>query len=385
MTARTRFRVTLTPPRVDETSLATRREGVMPRGSLVKWGLTVLAGAMLALATASSHELRLITWGGYAPDDVIADFRRETGINVLVTISNNEEMISRLRATGGAGFDLAQPSQDRIIGPLVDFGIYKPIDMSQIQTNLFIPSMLEATKANTTYQGQVYGLPHVWGTDGLVVNTRLARNVTDYLDLCRSDLAGKVSYRLRRPTLIAFAFAMGRDPFAAYSDPAAYTRIMDEVTAKLIECKPILKTYWTGADELMGLMRAGEVVAAMAWDFGGWRLNNEDPAINFFAPRSGALGWIDTFALPSRGRNDEGAYKWINFVMRPEIAARITAAAGNFTASHGSDELVEPRLRAQYRASFPPEAIDNIKWYPTIPPGLEEIEGRLLDRIRAAR
>ena len=75
-----------------------------------------------ALATASfsgttlAEELRLITWGGYAPDDVVAQFEEETGIDVQVTLSNNEDMISKLRATGGAGFDLAQPSQDRVVG-----------------------------------------------------------------------------------------------------------------------------------------------------------------------------------------------------------------------------------------------------------------------------
>ena len=56
------------------------------------------------------------------PADVVAQFKKETGIDVEVTLSNNEEMISKLRATGGAGFDLVQPSQDRIIGPQQEDG-----------------------------------------------------------------------------------------------------------------------------------------------------------------------------------------------------------------------------------------------------------------------
>src|SRR6266545_3242293 len=125
--------------------------------------------AALALATsavAQDNKLRLITWADYVPADVVAQFKKETGIDVEVTLSNNEEMISKLRATGGAGFDLAQPSQDRIVGPQQEFGLYKPIDMSKIKTELFIPAMLEATKGNTTLAGKVYGLPHIWGTDG---------------------------------------------------------------------------------------------------------------------------------------------------------------------------------------------------------------------------
>ncbi|MGJ5620862.1 extracellular solute-binding protein [Sulfitobacter sp. MF3-043] len=346
--------------------------------------LSTVAALALSSGAVNADTLRLLTWGGYAPDDVIAKFEEQTGHTVEVTKSNNEEMIAKLRATNGGGFDLAQPSQDRIAGPQAEFGIYKPIDMSKIDTGLFIPSMLEATKGNTTVDGEVYGLPHVWGTSGLVVNTAMAGDVKDYTDLCNASVSGKVSYRLKRPTLIGFAYAMGLDPFAAYGDEAAYKDILDQVEAKLIDCKPNVKTYWDGGDELKNLLRSGEVVASMAWDTGGWQLNDDNADITFVAPASGALGWIDTFALPARGRADDAAYAWINFVMQPEIAAMITAAAGNFTASQGGDAGVDDALKAKYQASFPQAAIDNIKWYPSVPAGLEALEGAALDRINAA-
>ena len=347
----------------------------------------LLAGTMLAglASVAQADTLRLLTWGGYAPEDVVAKFEEETGHTVEVTKSNNEEMIAKLRATGGGGFDLAQPSQDRIMGPQMEFGIYKPIDVSKLNKELFIPSMLDATMGNTTVNGDVYGVPHVWGTSGLVMNTAEAGDtVKDYTDLCAPEVAGKVSYRLKRPTLIGFAFAMGEDPFAAYGDESKYAEFMGKVEAKLIECKENVKTYWGGGDELMNLLRSGEVTASMAWDTGGWKLNDDNADLTFVAPASGALGWIDTFVLPAKGQADDVAYEWINFVMQPEVAAMITTAAGNFTASAGADEFAEDSLKAKYQASFPQEAIDNIKWYPPVPAGLETIEGEVLDRVQAA-
>ena len=341
-----------------------------------------LLGATLP---AGADTLRLLTWGGYAPEDVIAMFEEQTGHTVEVTTSNNEEMISKLRATGGGGFDLAQPSQDRIAGPQAEFGIYKPMDLTKLDTAQFIPSMLEATKGNTTVDGEVYGVPHVWGTSALVVDTAKAGMVKDYTDLCLPEVAGKVTYRLKRPTLIGFAYAMGMDPFAAYGDEAAYQEILDAVEAKLIECKPGVKTYWSGSDELLNLMRSGETVASMAWDTGGWKLNDDNPDITTVAPTSGALGWIDTFALPAKGQADDAAYAWINFVMQPEIAAKITDAVGNFTASAGSDAYVNDALKAKFQVTFPPEAVDNIKWYPPVPAGLEALEGATLDRVNAAQ
>ena len=339
---------------------------------------------LVTTALAQDNKLKIITWADYVPADVVAQFKKETGIDVEVTLSNNEEMISKLRATGGAGFDLAQPSQDRIVGPQQEFGIYKPMDMSKIKTDLFIPSMLNATKKNTTLDGKVYGLPHIWGTDGLVVNTKAAGKVADYPDLCAADYKGKTSVRLKRPTLIALAFASGKDPFALYGDPKAYGALMDEMGKKLAACKANLKFFWDNKDQLLNGVRNGEVVAAMMWDTGGWKLNGENQDIQYIAPKSGALGWIDTYAQPAKGRNDTAAYAWINFNMRPEIAAKVATSAGNFTAAKGADELMDAKLKAQFAKSFPEAALKNIKWYPAVPAGIEDIEGKVLDRVKAA-
>jgi len=345
---------------------------------------TTLLITAMSVTAAQAETLRLLTWGGYAPDDVIEMFEAETGHTVEVTTSNNEEMIAKLRATNGGGFDLAQPSQDRITSAQEEFGIYKPIDMARVDAAQFIPSMLSATAGNTTFEGDVYGLPHVWGTSGLVVNTAEAGNVTDYMDLCDESVAGRVSYRLKRPTLIGFAYSMGLDPFAAYGDTDAYQAILDQVEETLIECKANVKTYWDGGDEIKNLLRSGEVVASMAWDTGGWQLNEDNADITFVAPEAGALGWIDTFVLPSRGRADDAAYDWINFVMRPEIASMITNTAGNFTAAVDGAVDVSAELKSRYEGSFDQAAIDNIKWYPPVPAGLETLEGATLDRINAA-
>src|SRR6202171_4999820 len=345
----------------------------------------VLAALALGFsdANADGQKLRIISWADYVPADLIAAFKKDTGIDVEVTLSNNEEMISKLRATGGAGYDLARPSRDSITSVQRDFGIYKPIDLSKVKVEEFQPALLDIVKRNTTLDGKLYALPYLWGTDGMVVNTKRAK-VEDYPDVCKPELKGKTAIRLRRPVLMAFAFAAGKDPFALYGNPTAYSALMDQVGATLIACKPNFKFFYDHKDQLLNGFRSGEVVAAMMWDTGGWTLNRDNPDIQFVVPRSGALGWLDTFALPARGRNDAAAYAWINFTMRPDVAARITKAVGNWTAARGTESLVDPRLRAQFAASFPEGPFKAVKWYPAIPPGLEELEGRILDRIKAA-
>jgi spermidine/putrescine transport system substrate-binding protein len=144
---------------------------------LVVFILLFLVGSALAGGT-----LRLLTWKGYAPKELVEKFEKKTGVKVQVTYSNNEEMIAKLRATRGGGFDLAQPSQDRISSVQKKYKIYKPLDYSKIKSDLFIASMLDAVKKNTLVKKNSYGVPFCWGTSGLIVNKKLAPNANDYTE-----------------------------------------------------------------------------------------------------------------------------------------------------------------------------------------------------------
>lgn len=335
--------------------------------------------------SAQAETLNLLTWKDYAPKALRDKFKQETGIEVKTTFSNNEEMIAKLRATRGAGFDLAQPSQDRISSVQAQFKIYQAIDFSKIKSDLFISSMLEAVKNNTMVNGKAHAVPFCWGSSGLIVNRKMAPAADDYSDLLNAMYAGRISYRLKRPTLIAIGFAMGEDPFAKYGNAKKYKALMDKVENSLIAGKGLVKNYWTNGDNLLQLLRSGEVNIAMGWDGGGWKLHAENPDIDFIAPKSGALGWIDTFAIPAKAKNVSGAYKWINFIMRPENAAVFTNQEKYATASQGAAEMTDPAIKANFKRSFPPAAIDNINWYPPVPSNLEKIESKLLDRVKAAQ
>jgi len=348
-----------------------------------KAALLAIALALGQAGASWSQEktLRLLTWADNVPADVQAQFEKETGYKLELTLSTNDEMISKLRTAEGPRFDLAQPSLDRILGAQQELNLYRPIDFSKIDTASFIPSILAATKKNSTLDGKIYGVPHIWGTDGLVVNTKLA-NIHDYTDLCKQDYKGKTAVRLRRSTLLAFAFASGKDPFALYGSPKAYAALMEAAGNAIVACKAKLK-FWDNRERLLSSIRSDEIVGALMWDAGGWKLNSERPEIRYVAPKSGALGWVDTFVIPAKGRNDEAAYAWINFNMRPDIAVRVAASAGNLTASQGVDQLMDPKLKAQVWSGYPAAALKNIKWYPAVPSGLDDIESHVLERVKA--
>ncbi len=347
--------------------------------------LLVTAAALtlcMAAHPAPVRHLRILTWQDYVPADVAADFEKETGIHIDVTLSNNEDIIARLRASGGSGFDLAQPSHDRVAGAQQAYHIYRPFDESRLPLNRYIPQLLASVRHNTSVNGQLYGAPYLYGIEGLVADTRRA-HIADYEDLCRPDLAGKTALRIRRNTLIAMSFASGHDPFSLYGDPTAYNQLINQTADRLIECKRNLGLVFDTQNEIVDAIKSGRIVAAMFWDAPVWDLNRQAPSIRFIEPKSGSLGWIMTYALPLHGENEDAAYAWINYTSRPEIAARITKTVGNFTAYSGTLKYVNARLKTQLFLSLP-RGFGSVHWYPNVPAGYEDMEAKALARIRAA-
>jgi len=353
--------------------------------------LTLLSAGAFALAlllnapSAEAETLRLLTWNSYAPDNVVQMFEKKyPDIKVEVTLSNNEDMIAKLRATGGAGFDLAQPSHDRINAVQAEYGVYKPLDLSKIDVGAMEPNLLDAVKANTTIDGKVYAIPFQWGTSGLVVDSTKAPNVKSWADLCDPQYKGKVSMRLRRTILLGTAFAMGMDPFALYAKPADYQKMLDQVEKKLIDCKTNVKAYWEGGSDLEAMLLSGEVIASEAWDQTAFKLTTQNANIKYIPPKTGALTWIDTFAIPAKGKADDAAYKWMNFVMQPDIVPLMSASTGSISAVKDGLAMLPANLKSVVTAAFGKEDLANLKFFANIPPGIEDMEGKTLERIQAA-
>ena len=71
--------------------------------------------------------------------------------------------------------------------------------------------------------------------------------------------------------------------------------------------------------------------------------------------------------------------------MRPENAAEFTNSDTTANCAKGSNQFVKASIRGNFERSFTPANIDNIKWYPPVPAKIEGIEGKILDKVKAAK
>ncbi len=337
-------------------------------------------------SSKASKVLRILTWEGYAPSELVEKFKKETGIEVQLSyIGDNNELIAKLAATKGQGFDLIQPTYNWVTIAQNQYQVYAPIDTAKLKTEYFDPQLFKTVTEGTKINGKSYAVPFCWGTTALIVNTKYAPEAgKTYKDLCNPKYAGRISYRAKYDSFYMFAYALGLDPAKDVSDENKYRATMEKTLQKMIQCKKYVKTYWNTRQELEDLLMRDEVWVATCWDATAWSLHMKKPELEYRIPKEGAVGWIDTFAISAGAENIDGAYKWINFVMNPENAAVIANKTGYSMASKGYLKLVSPERAKLFKDSFPPDVVANIKWYFPLPPYAVDIEADVQERLKAA-
>ena len=148
-------------------------------------------------ALASSGELNIMMWSDYLPKSFRDKFTDATGITIKHTpYGSNEELLNKLRATRGRGFDLISPTNDRG-SQWQDLGLLGTIDMGKVPTDLILPSMLKISEG-FSWDGEPRHLPYLWGTEAMAWRTDQWSQEYESLsfgDLWLPEMKGKVMGR----------------------------------------------------------------------------------------------------------------------------------------------------------------------------------------------
>ena len=329
-----------------------------------------------------------MTWEGYAPDDLVNEFTKQTGIKVEVTyVSASEEIIGKLRATGASGYDIVHPPSHAIKGG-VELNLYQPIDVSKLKImSNYMGPILETTTAGTTFDGKLYALPFVYGSNGIIVNTDKIKK-TSYStikDLFGEEACGRVETQFRYHIFHLVGYGLGYDVFKNYNDESKYRDMMEKVLAFLVSKKKCIKTFWTTRQENIDLLERGECWIAEGWDATGWFITSRHPNIKYVIPEEGATGWVDVHAIPAKAKNLEAAYKFINFVMMPEQAAKIAKATGYTMPVKGVTNYLSAAQKKIMDETFVPGALERIHFYPPTPSYVREIFTEMEQRFKQSK
>ena len=310
----------------------------------------LLTATALLLATSGLAQaegvLNLYNWGNYSSPELMEKFKAETGITVQVTdYDSNDTALAKIEA-GGHGFDLVVPSANYV--PIfVKKGLTVELDMSKLPNHKNIaPEWMDVEWD----KGRKYSLPWQWGTTGVVVNTSVYKGDINtsaiWLDP-PDELKGKVNVVPEMIDVISLAtFYYGGE--ACSED----LEVLKKVRDGLIAAKPNWIAMDYGATEKMG---NNDWAASVNWNGSSMRARLVNPDVAYGYPKEGYVLWMDSIMLLKDAQNAENAYKFMDFIMKPENAALISNFARYANGITGSEEFMDPQMATAPELLIPEE------------------------------
>lgn len=300
---------------------------------------TLLSGALISLSlnAQSAEKLVFYNWSEYIPEGVIERFSKETGIEVdYTTFESNEVMYSKLQLQKGKGYDVVVPST-YYIAKMGKEGLLQKMDHSKL-TNI---KNLNPALMNKEYDpDNQYSVPYLWGSTGIGINVEEVdpATITGWADLWGPKWKNKLL--LTDDMREVFHMALSINGHSANSTNAdeikqAYEKLRGLMPNVLVFNSDAPREPFMAGDVNLGMIWNGEVIMAQE--------ENED--IQYIYPKEGAIFWVDSFAIPSGAANPAAAHKFIDFMLRPDIAKLATEEIGYATPNLAALKLLDKETR----------------------------------------
>mgnify|MGYP003572855160 FL=1 len=282
------------------------------------WGICLLSGNAFA---AEEKLLYLYNWSEYMPETVLEQFQKETGIKVVYsTYDSNEAMYAKLRLLGSNNsYDLAVPST-YYVSKMRREGLLAKIDKSRLKNF----GNLDEKLINQPFDpDNSYSVPYLWGSTGIAVNTDKVKpgTISKWRDLWKPEFKDRLL--LTNDTREVFHMALRVLGYSGNDTDPVHIEAAYHELKKLV---PNVRAYNSEAPRMPYL--EGETDAGMIWNGEAYMARQENPAIEYIYPDEGVILWLDSLVIPGNARHVENAHKFIDFILRPEVAASISEEIG---------------------------------------------------------
>jgi len=300
--------------------------------------------------------LNIYNWSDYIGESTIADFEKETGIKVRYdTFDANETLHAKLLARH-TGYDIVVPSSSWAKIQL-EGGLFRPLDKSRITNwkNLD-PGVMQNLAALDP--GNTYLAPWLWGITTVGINVDKVKAALGNMPMPADawDLLFKPEYANRLKSCGVSVLDSADELFPAalrYLGHPPYSKNPSDYqeAAKLLERVRPSITLFSSSGYINDL---AEGSLCLAVGFNGdigiasqrAKEANNGQHIEILLPRSGAVLFFDTMAIPADAEHVENAYKWINFIYRPEVQAGIVNKVFYDNPVRAADSSINPDIRA---------------------------------------
>lgn len=290
-------------------------------------------------AEEGKKELVVVNWKDYGSDDpeVVKAFEEKHNVKIVHQyMSSEEELLTKLR-TGGVGtIDVILPNAS-ILPEAINEGLLEEIDTGKLENYPKIherfTSLPEISKDN-----KVYAVPWVWGSTGLAYNTDDIKEEVDTVHILWDEkYKGKIAFRDDfNDAVMTAALALGQDP----NHPSD----LEAIKEKLIEQKPLNRTYWKTGDEFSKLFAGKQISVGMMWSGQAASMKQNGEPISYVIPKEGAIGWVDHWAIVKDTKNKDLAHKFIDYMISVEFQENWVKKGGPNPVNTEVTERLDPQF-----------------------------------------
>jgi spermidine/putrescine transport system substrate-binding protein len=312
-----------------------------------------------------SSELYLYNWSDYIDPAILEQFEEEYGVAVVLdTYDSNEDMLAKVRA-GNSGYDIVVPSDYAVqIMGLEDLAL--PLDKGLLSNW----SHLDPELLGQYFDEQnTISAPYLLGLTGIAYDTTAFPDGVDSW-AALFDPAQVAAYQGKLSMLDDERETPGAAlKYLGQSLNSTDAAQLQQAQDLLIAQKPLLAAY--NSADVNRKLASGEYVIAHSWSGMAMQARNglgEDfsgnPNITFVIPEEGGTIWMDNMVILKDSPNAYTAQVFINYMLRPEIAAQNAEYVGYITPNIDAVPLLSEEVRELYDAGYAPtdENIDRLEW-----------------------
>jgi putrescine transport system substrate-binding protein len=306
-----------------------------------------------AAAPAEEKVVNVYNWSDYIDPKMLEAFTKETGIKVNYDVFDNNEVLQTKLLAGNTGYDVVVPSAS-FLEIQIKAGVFRKLDRSKLPNWKYLdPNILQRLERHDP--GNQYAVNHMWGTDGIGYNVKKVQAidpkapVDSWTLILDPKWAAKfkdcgISVLDAPDEVVGVVLAyLGKDPNSENPDDL---KLAEDLLMKI---RPYIRMIHSS--QYIDSLANGELCVVLGWS--GDILMAKQRAIDagqgveisLSVPKDGTIIWFDNYAIPADAPHPDNAHAFINYMMRPEVAAANSNLVHYANGNAASVALLDPSVR----------------------------------------
>lgn len=357
---------------------------------------TLICSSFAMLFGAAAQAMPTVSvynWTDYIGETTLADFQASSGIKVVYDVFDSNETLEGKLLAGRTGYDAVVPS-NHFLARQAQAGAFLPLDRSKLTNWKHLdPKLLKQLEQNDP--GNQYAVPYLWGTNGIGYNVDKVKAAlgVDHIDSWAVLFEPENLKKLKQcgvafmdspdelfPAMLKY---LGMDPNS--EKPADYAK----AEARLLDLRPYI-TYFHSSKYVSDLAN-GDI--CVAFGYSGDVLQaasraqeaNNGVKVAYSIPKEGSNLWFDLLAIPKDASNPEQALAFINYLLEPQVIAKVSAAVGYANANPDAQAHMDKSLVENPEIYPPQEILDKLYISNTPNPKMMRLMTRSWSKIKSSR